>query len=171
MQSDLPPQFMLGLNLIRAKGLQGRRLQGRQSGKHPKSSLGQRELAMKRAILAIAVVLAFTGLGNATSFLDGEKLHQMCQRYPEWTAGYVAGVIDTYWGAQRVAAETREKDLPVEGFHLVAEAVCLPGNVSDATVGDIVCQFLAENPTYQQYSGHAIVWTAITKAYGMDCMP
>ena len=97
---------------------------------------------MRKATLAVAILLIFTGSGNATSFLNGENLHQMCERYPEWTAGYVAGVLDTYWGAQHVATETRKKGLPVEGFHLVAEAVCLPGTVSDTTVGEVVCQFL-----------------------------
>ena len=44
---------------------------------------------MKRAILAVTIMLTFTGPGNATSFLNGENLHEMCERYPEWTAGYV----------------------------------------------------------------------------------
>ena len=126
---------------------------------------------MKCALLAIALAVAISGSANAAQFLDGAKLQSMCQRYPEWTEGYVAGVVDTYWGAQSAAAATREKGLPVQGFHVVAESVCLPGNVSDATLGDLVCRFLAANPTYQQYSGHAVVWAAITRSYGMECAP
>jgi hypothetical protein len=124
---------------------------------------------MKRRLLAIIAALALTGPAKS-DFVNGEDLHNMCQKNPNLAATYVLGVLDTFGGARQAGQLAQDAGHPVGAFEKLAEAVCLPSNTTGENVQAAVCEFLADQPKeYRKYAGHAIVWEAITRAYATDC--
>jgi hypothetical protein len=123
---------------------------------------------MKSGLLAIIVAIALTEPAQSDSygFLDGQDLHDSCKHDSIATDAYVMGVLDSIFETKQLAEDSRAKGQPIGISELLAEAICLPPGVTGETLGDVVCKYLAENPSQRPYGGQSIVWTAITSAYG-----
>lgn len=97
--------------------------------------------------LAVLAVCFATSCNQANAlFLNGNNLHNACQREPFAAGVYVAGVVDTLLSTQQAR-------------------FCTPPNVTGEQAKDIVCRGLANKPAVRTVDASFLTHTFLIEAF------
>lgn len=112
----------------------------------------RREEIMRGIPLAIAVFsAAFPAICHASSFFEGNDLHELCETKRALAQAYVMGVTD---GMDSYGV-TSDGNSPF----------CVPPNVRSKQISDIACNYLRDNPEKRQYSAASNIFAAVLAAF------
>ena len=125
--------------------------------------------------------LLYCSAGPAhADYFNGIRLHAACQQNKTMVMAYLAGMADRsddgFWATTefRLALrfrpglpEDQRKDL-LNGLDAVTERLqgfCAPKNVTLGQIGDVVCNFLRDNPKERQESGSRLFSQAMKQTW------
>jgi hypothetical protein len=109
-----------------------------------------RALIISAAFAAAAFSTARAEDFATGSFMTGNQLHDLCREMKPLGTTYIIGVADSLLFAER---------------SLKTRYFCLPKNVTNEQVTDVVCQSLQANPAARNNSAPSIAFSALKEAW------
>jgi len=98
-------------------------------------------------VVAMALLGPNPASGRAESYIEGNHLSKFCKTSPNFTLGYVLGVIDVLRGVYGTTPE-----------------FCIPDSVESGQLEDITCKYYRDHPE----EGHLTGWSLTSKALSKD---
>jgi len=116
---------------------------------------------MNKVKFAFAFTMCMCGSASAEqfyklSFLDGNKLLEMCDTAPAVAAAYIVGSWDQW--APSVNVVNRY-------FGLEEYKLCIPSDIKAEDMKNIVCREIQNNPGQRSQPAYGFVERSLTKAY------
>ena len=119
---------------------------------------------------AILTLVLATADANA-SFVDGNRLHQMCNGDPPLAAMFIAGVSDFADEQHRrmtlATAGLKEDIPPMAGAFIMAMSAkaCMPSQATLGQAKDVVCNYLRDKPAERHRDGATLAASALVAAF------
>jgi hypothetical protein len=102
-------------------------------------------------VLALSTVTILAPAQALANFLDGNDLHEHCQKRNPSALNYILGVHDAQ---QAVAGLGKQEKL-----------ICPWGRVSSGHIIGVVCDYVRDNPAQRHLSGASIVLKSLGNAF------
>ena len=110
------------------------------------------------AAVCLAVAVLVSGSARSGGFMDGNKLHSMCQREK---ASFMEGVCV---GAITSVADALT-ELSILGQSLSGYRACIPNQIQASQVIDVAKQYLERNPSMRHFTAFSLVTIALAEAW------